>query len=111
MPILAAVDVAGRTFHSAERATPQQRADRPEIDQPERVRIRSLANALFNPVVGEPDRAADWRWRARELRTPEPWTLATFRGRHRAFLVQPFWAKKTPRLTTLLRSVMTSVGE
>ena len=34
-----------------------QRADRPEIDQRERVRIRSLANALFNATVREPDRA------------------------------------------------------
>jgi hypothetical protein len=33
-----------------------QRADRPEIDQRERVRIRSLANALFNATVREPDR-------------------------------------------------------
>jgi hypothetical protein len=35
-----------------------QRADRPEIDQRERVRIRSLANALFNATVREPDRVA-----------------------------------------------------
>jgi hypothetical protein len=34
-----------------------QRADRPEIDQRERVRIRILANALFNATVREPDRA------------------------------------------------------